>query len=52
MRASTGQPESTAQIEVRNGKFSRDLSLRTNDVYLLVLSPSEGMHALHEKASR
>jgi xylan 1,4-beta-xylosidase len=50
--ASTGQPESTAQIEVRNGKFSRDLSLRTNDVYLLVLSPSEGMHALHEKASR
>jgi xylan 1,4-beta-xylosidase len=50
--ASTGQPESTAQIEVRNGKFSRDLPLRTNDVYLLVLSPSEGMHALHEKASR
>jgi xylan 1,4-beta-xylosidase len=37
--ASSGKPESTAKIHVSHGKFYRDLPLRTNDVYLIVLNP-------------
>ena len=42
---SKGEPESSAVIHVRNGTFSRDLPLRTNDVYLVVLTPSRGSNA-------
>jgi xylan 1,4-beta-xylosidase len=40
--ASNGEPESTVEIQVCDGRFSHDLPLRTNDVYLLVLTPSQG----------
>ncbi len=37
--ASTGEPANTTEITVRNGTFVQDLPLRTNDVFLLVLTP-------------
>jgi len=36
---STGSPESVTEINVENGTYSRDLPLRSNDVYLIVLTP-------------
>lgn len=48
--ASNGEPESAVEIQVHDGRFSRDLPLRTNDVYLLVFSPSPGVQTLSEKA--
>ena len=50
--ASKGEPESAAEIQVSHGRFSRDLPLRTNDVYLVVLTPSEGVNAPPKKDSR
>jgi xylan 1,4-beta-xylosidase len=50
--ASKGEPESTAEIQVSHGRFSRDLPLRTNDVYLVVLTPFEGVNAPPKKDSR
>jgi xylan 1,4-beta-xylosidase len=39
--ASSGEPETRAEIEVHNGNFTRTLPLRTNDIYLVVLTPSK-----------
>ena len=50
--ASKGEPESTAEIQVRHGKFNHDLPLRTNDVYLVILTPSEGVSASLKKNLR
>lgn len=36
----TGAPASTTEITVKHGTFVQDLPLRTNDVYLLVLTPA------------
>jgi xylan 1,4-beta-xylosidase len=36
---STGAPESVAETGIANGVYSRDLPLRSNDVYLIVLNP-------------
>ena len=38
--ASTGQPESTTTIQVKDGTFTRQLPLRSNDAYLLILTPT------------
>jgi len=40
--ASKGEPESIEDCLVSHGTFSRDLPLRTNDVYFVVITPSEG----------
>ncbi|SNT10284.1 xylan 1,4-beta-xylosidase [Granulicella rosea] len=40
--ASKGEPESTAEIQIHDGVFTRDLPIRTNDVYLFVLTPARG----------
>jgi xylan 1,4-beta-xylosidase len=39
--ASSGEPETVTEVEVHNGTFTRDLPLRTNDIYLVVLTPSK-----------
>jgi xylan 1,4-beta-xylosidase len=36
---STGAPESVTEVNVDSGAYSRDLPLRANDVYLIVLTP-------------
>ena len=50
--ASKGESERTAEIQVPHGDFSRDLPLRTNDLYLVVLTPSEGGNVPPKKNSR
>jgi xylan 1,4-beta-xylosidase len=46
--ASKGEPESTSELQIRDGRFSRDIPLRTNDVYLFVLKPLKYVHASSE----
>ena len=41
---STGKAQSTTEMTVRNGTFVQDLSLRENDVFLLVLTPLPASH--------
>lgn len=38
----SGNPESTTEVDIANGTYSRELPLHANDIYLVVLTPMQG----------